>query len=135
MGNTSSKQNNRQQRVNAVNEIINEIANRGRNFFRYEGLIAQIVDKGKIYYKSEYGKKKLICLTIPEYRTPKGWFHGGTLLSLVQEFRDYIKDGKPREYSALKSPHWGYPEDDMESIRIFSVKIGFLKPENHGMDN
>lgn len=121
----------RKERVNTVNTIMKEISNCGRNFFKYERLTAQLVDRGKIYYKAEYGKKKFICLTLPPYRSPRGWFHGGTLLSLVQEFRDYIKDGHSREYSALKSPHWGYPEKDMESIRTLAVQLGFLTNDKH----
>lgn len=121
------KQISRKERVNAVNNIIKEISIRGRKFFTNNNNVAEIVDNGRIYYKAEYGKTKMICLSIPEYRTPKGWFHGGTLLQLVKEFSWYIKYGESREYSALKSPHWGYPEEDMTSIRNLAIELGFLK--------
>jgi len=116
----------RKERVGIVNEVMKEIANRGRKFFYHEGKVAEIVDKGRIYYKAEYGRKELLCLSVPDYRKPKGWFHGGTLMALVKEFRDYVKDGKSREYSTLYSPHWGYPEDDMKAIREVAVRLGFL---------
>ena len=113
-----------------VNELILEISKRGRRFFNHEGKVAEIVDKGKIYYKAEYGKKEFICLSVASYRTPRGWFHGGTLLSLVQEFRSYIKHGVPREYSAILSPHWGYPEEDMIAIQKLAFSLGFLKSKS-----
>lgn len=120
------KNSERVNRVNIVNEIIKEIASRGRKFFYNEGKTAELVDKGKIYYKAEYGKIEMICLSVPSYNSPKGWFHGGTLLHLVKEFRDYIKNGEEKEYSALMSPHWGYPEQDMLAIREKASQLGYL---------
>ena len=117
----------RKERVEIVNNIIKEIASRGRKFFYHEGKVAELVDfNGKIYYRAEYGKKELICLTIPEYRSPSGWFHGGTLLKLTKDFREFIKTGKPYEYSPIYSPHWGYPESDMKEIRQYARALGFL---------
>jgi hypothetical protein len=118
----------RKHRVNIVNEIIKEIANCGRRFFHNEGLVAELsAEYGKIYYNAEYGPIKKICLNIPDYRKPKGWFHGGTLLHLVKEFRDFIKNGEKREYSVLFSSHWGYPEKDMVAIRKKAFELGFLR--------
>lgn len=122
-------------RMVAVNTIMKEIASRGRNFFACDDKIAELVlaTNGKVYYRSEFyprhaWSKELICLSIPAYRKPKGWNHGGTLQMLVIEFRDFIKDGKPRERSTLYSPHWGYPEADMEAIRELATSLGFLCP-------
>jgi len=121
----------RKARVNIVNEIIKEIAGRGRKFFHNDDnppVIAEMaVINGRFYYKAEYGEIKMINLSVPDYRKPKGWFHGGTLLSLVKEFREYIKDGQPREYSGLYSQHWGYPENEMEVIRAKAIQLGYIK--------
>ncbi len=119
----------RKERIDIVNKIIIEISTKGRNFFHNEGLTAKIVDKkGKIFYKAEYGKKKFICLSVPPYNKPSGWFHGGTLLRLVYEFKSYIQKGVPKdEYSGLFSPHWAYPENDMEAIREKAFQLGYLK--------
>ena len=115
-------------RISIVNDLIKEIAGRGRKFFHNDGRVAELVDNnGRIYYKAEYGKVEMICLSIPDYRTPKGWFHGGTLFSLVKEFRDFIKTGEKLEYSGLFSPHWAYPESDMEAIRTKAVELGYLQ--------
>jgi hypothetical protein len=117
----------RQNRVKIVNEIIKEISTRGRKFFNNEGRVAELVDKGKIFYKAEYGKIEMICLSVPDYRRPKGWFHGGTLLALTKEFREYIKKGDIHQikYSGLNSPHWGYPEQDMKLIREKAIQLGY----------
>jgi hypothetical protein len=136
----------RGQRVLIVNQIILEIASRGRKFFHHEDRghhkVAQLVDKNeKIYYRAEYGKKELICLSVPYFGTPKYWFHGHTLLCLVKEFRDYIKTGKlpvntlhkqdgskeETSFSGLYSQHWAYPESDMEAIREKAKELGYLK--------
>jgi len=140
----------RGQRVLIVNQIILEIASRGRKFFYHEEVacspkrykVAQLVDKnGKIYYKAEYGKKELICLDVPYFGTPNGWLHGSTLLALVKEFRDYIitgefacntlhkQDGSKETtpFSGLYSQHWAYPESDMEAIRNKAKGLGYLK--------
>lgn len=121
----------RKNRVEIVNEIIKEISNRGRKFFHHKGKVAELVDRGKIYYRAEYGDKATICVSIPDYTQPKGWFHGGTLWRLVQEFRDYINDGNKRECSGLYSPHWGYMEEDMKAIREFAIQKGFLIANNN----
>lgn len=121
----------REERVKIVNEIIKEIAGRGRKFFYHDGKIAELVDKGRIYYKAEYGNKPLMCLSIPDTRQPKGWFHGGTLMRLTREFRDFIKNGKRREGSGLYSPHWGYPTEDMKEIRKLAIQLNYLiEPKN-----
>jgi len=121
----------RPERVIIVNSIMKEIASQGRRFFYNDGRIAELVDKGRIYYKAEYGTKELICLSIPDYRNPKGWFHGGTLRHLVKEFRDFIKNGEPKEYgySGLFSPHWGYPDADMEIIRNKAIELGYIEKQ------
>ncbi len=116
----------RSNRVHVVNQIINEISVRGRKFFHYNGKTAEIIDKGRIYYKTEYGSKEFVCLSIPPYRQPKGWYHGGTLLHLVKEFRDFIKVGEVKDHSALYSPHWGYPEEDMLAIRNKAKELGYM---------
>ncbi len=116
----------RSMRLLIVNAIMVEISSRSRRFFHYKGKIAELVDNGKIHYKAEYGSKKMMCLDVPDYIPVEGWFHGGTLMRLVKEFRDYINDGEPLESSGLYSPHWGYPESDMQAIRDLAIKLGYL---------
>jgi hypothetical protein len=124
--NNTSRADARKSRVEIVNQIINEIAGRGRKFFYHKGKTAEIVDLGRIYYKAEFGSIEYVCLSVPAYRKPKGWFHGGTLFQLCKEFRDFIKDGKKNESSVLYSPHWGYPESDMKAIQEIAKQLNYL---------
>lgn len=120
----------RKNRVDIVNDIIKDISSRGRRFFYNDGVVAKLTHEyGKTYYNAEWGEVKKICLTIPNYRTPKGWFHGGTLLNLVKEFNEFIKNGQPREYSVLFSEHWGYPDSDMVAIRKKAFELKYIKTQ------
>ncbi len=49
----------REERVIVVNKIIADIASRGRKFFHHDSRIAEIVDKGKIYYRAEWAVKSI----------------------------------------------------------------------------
>jgi hypothetical protein len=126
----------KQQRVDIVNQIIKEIAARGRRFFHNKGQTAELFLKNnKVYYKCEWTSMQKqpvtqICLSIPTYRVPKGWFHGGTLKALCFDFRDFINTGKPSNhnhgYSGLYCPHWGYKATDMLEIQEKAKELGYL---------
>lgn len=120
----------KQQRVDKVNSIIREIANRGRKFFAHQDRIATVsLRNGRVYYKSEYHGVDM-CLSIPDYRKPKRWHHGGTLMGLCRDFRDYIQTGEKTNhrhgYGGLYCPHWGYSDSDMKEIQAFAKSIGYL---------
>jgi len=129
----------KEQRVEIINQIIKEIASRGRKFFanKETGAVASLhIMNRKIYYKTEwvYAGITDICLSVPDYRNPKGWYHGGTLLGLVRDFCDYINgDDKSNDnngYGGLYCPHWGYPDEDMKAIQQKAIELGYLKPIN-----
>jgi hypothetical protein len=123
----------KEERIKIVNEIIKEIAQRGRKFFAYQGRVAEIKERNrKIYYYSEYLDKDL-CVTLPDCRKPKGWHHGGTLWGLIKDFRDFVKTGEysnnKNGYGGLYSSHWGYPENDMKAIQAKAIELGYLIDE------
>jgi hypothetical protein len=122
------------QRIEIVNKIIKAIGERERRFFysklsdRYAYL--SVNKSGKIFYHCEhYGTK--ICMSVPDYRNPRGWSHGGTLLGLVSDFCDFIKTGEDSNhnhgYGGLFCPHWGYSEQSMIEIRELAHQLGYLK--------
>lgn len=122
------------QRLEIVNKIIVEIASRGRKFFYYKGNVAELfIKNNKIYYKcewiSEYKPITEICLSIADYTSPKGWFHGGTLLDLMKEFCYFIKTGNysydGRKYSGLSCYYWAYPEEDIKIIQEKAIELGY----------
>ncbi|WP_285011230.1 hypothetical protein [Pedobacter faecalis] len=136
----------KQQRIEIVNEIMREIASRGRRFFHSKGengkseaqteVAYLFIRNNKIWYKAEWVWKHNprydICLSVPEYRKPKGWFHGDTLLGLVRDFKDFIQGDDNANhnngYGGLYCSHWGYPKEDMEAIQQLAIKLGYLKP-------
>lgn len=124
------------ERLIIVNNIIKEISSLGRRFFSHKGTVAELfIRNGKVWYKCEYipegNPRYEICLSIPDYRVPKGWYHGGTLLALVKDFRDFIITGKYSNsnhgYGGLLCTHWGYKEEEMDKIRLKAKELGYLK--------
>lgn len=128
-------------RVKVVNEIIKEISKHDRRFFYCSttGKVAELtIDEvtGKIWYWNEYyGKSPIyserICLSIPEWRRPKGWQHGGTLLALIRDFCAFIKIGNKSNgkngYGGLYCPHWGYTDEAMNTIRLKALSLEYLE--------
>ena len=120
---------NKQEGIDIVNEIIKEIANRGRQFFKYNDKVGYLFERNnKIFYHSEYLDID-ICFSIPYYHKPKRWHHGGTLLALIKDFKNFIQTGEKSNglngYGGLYCPHWGYDGNDMEIIREKAEKLGY----------
>jgi calcineurin-like phosphoesterase family protein len=120
----------RQNRIEIVNEIIKEIASRGRNFFKYKENVANVFWKNnRLYMLNEYNGKDM-CLSTKNHYPPKHWHHGGTLWGLTRDFKDFILTGEKSNhnhgYGGLLCPHWGYPESDMKAIQDKAVTLGYL---------
>lgn len=127
---------NREQRMEAVNQVIKEIANRGRNFFYTSG-------KGQSYFFLKGDKRKRLWFwdnyggKVNPYPSSRmrdyGFSEGGTLWGLVHDFREYILTGEHTNgkngYGGLYCPHWGYPDEDMNAIREVARNVGFLKSD------
>lgn len=123
----------RQNRIRIVNEIIKEIALRGREFFlnKKDSDMAYIFEKaGRLYMHNEYNKEKMFLHTKHGY-PPKHWHHGGTMWGLVKDFKEFIVDGGDTNhnngYGGLLCPHWGYPESDMKAIQEKARALGYLQ--------
>ena len=121
----------KQDRIEIVNEIIKEIASRGRNFFKYKDRVAYLFLKnGRLYMKDEYKEKDLALSTKHGY-PPKGFTHGGTLWGLTKDFKDFIQTGEYSNhnngYGGLYCPHWGYSKEDMKAIQDRAKELGYLK--------
>lgn len=132
IGAVSSSLLSREGRIKIVNEIIKEIALRGREFFlnKKDADMAFIFQKnGRIYMHNEYNKKDM-CLSTKNGYPPKHCHHGGTLWGLTKDFKDFILTGEKSNYNngygGLLCPHWGYPESDMKAIQEKAVSLGYL---------
>lgn len=131
-------------RVAIVNEIIREIASRGRNFISYNGNADFIFIKDrKLFYHSAYkegkGDKADLCLSVAEYIRPLRLLTGGTMQALVRDFCDFIKGDDDANhnngYGGLYCPHWGYPDEDMKAIQDKAIELGYLKLRHKGGDS
>ena len=127
----------REERLEAINSIINEISNRSRRFF-YEKdtnrksyfYIAGNKNK-RLWYMDKRGGK--VNPYPSNMYNDYSFSEGGTLWGLMHDFSEFILTGKDTNgnngYGGLYCPHWGYPEEDMKAIREVAVKVGYLKGE------
>lgn len=118
------------QRIQIVNEIIKEIASRGRKFFSGKNGISEIFLKnGRLFMKNEHTGSEMYLSTKFGYQ-PKGWTHGGTLWGLTKDFKDFIQTGEKSNhnngYGGLYNPHWGYPAEDMTAIIEKAKSLNYL---------
>lgn len=121
---------NKDQRIQIVNEIIKEIASRGRKFFSGKYGVSEIFLKnGRLYMKNEYNGSEMSLSTKYGYK-PKGWPQGGTLWALTKDFKLFIQSGEKSNgengYGGLYCPHWGYSSDDMKAIQEKAKSLNYL---------
>lgn len=125
-----------EQRIEIVNEIIKEIATRGRRFFyskRTNKTAFIFMKNGRLYMKNEDPvsyQKEDVYLHPKNGFSPRNFHGGGTLWGLTKDFKDYIQTGKYSNhnngYGGLYCPHWGYPENDMLQIQDRAKVLGYL---------
>lgn len=132
----------KEERIEIVNKIITEIANRGRNFFKNksENKTAYIfIKKKRLFMMSEDNaewQKPEIYLHSKHGNPPRNFHNGGTLWGLTKDFKEFIIKGgytnHNNGYGGLYCSHWGYPEEDMTAIQKLAVELGYLeeKPNN-----
>lgn len=129
----------REGRIKIINELIKEIASRGRKFFYSErdNRTAYIFEKNnRLYMKREHSSPRSsddIYLHPKNGYSPRNFTHGGTLWSLTKDFKEYIIKGGDTNnnngYGGLCCTHWGYSEEDMKAIIEKAVNLEYLKDE------
>lgn len=112
------------ERVGHVNALIKQIGDHGRRFFYRDGRYAYMdVDiTGKVWIMDECTGQRIYT---HNERKWKGFMHGGTLRSLVEDFRDYILNGEriplnlicPERAERSNGNIWGYPGDEAEKLK------------------
>lgn len=117
-------------RIEIVNEIIKEIASRGRKFFQHNNQPNFIFRANKDLYLHNTYNGFDINLCSKKESKPSKFNHGGTLWGLTKDFKEFIltgiKSNGENGYGGLHCIHWGYPEEDMEAIRNKAKKLGYL---------
>lgn len=133
----------RPERIKLINRLIREIGSLGRHFFyskTHDRYATFHWANGRLWYTDDYTGKPMLMEAGQEGKTRDQKFafsHGGTLWGLIQDFRDYIfgddDSNHNNGYGGLYSPHWAYPEEDMEAIRQLAVDLGYLKPKKQAV--
>ena len=123
-------------RANRANELIETIADRGREFFshpdRHGVSRFEVATNSRIWFVDGYTGKRI-------YLHYKYWgrefSEGGTLRDLVNALKIYIVTGAtipaghfgPWPHWILDSDLWGYGLDNMETIRAKAAELGIVK--------
>lgn len=126
--------NDRHERAAQVNKLIHEIANCGRRFFYNKNTdcyaMIEVDARGRVWWIDDFTEKRIYT----HYRYwGKGFSHGGTLRSLVDNFRDYITKGTqvpshsfgPWPDWCCGGDLWGYGED-MQKVRVAAIRHGII---------
>ena len=112
-----------------VNQLIEFISQRGRNFFRSNALGEIIIQSDKYYYVDDYSLKKIYMWN--HERWAYGFSGGGTLKRLLLNLKDYIITGNPLNFIVLPrlggGNVWEYPESDVLEIEEYARKVGIRK--------
>ncbi len=109
-------------RATLVNGFLAVIAGCGRQFFRYGERVStfEADDRGRIWFIDAYSQRRIYTHHRYEW---KGFTNGGTIRTLVEELRDYIRTGQrpvlnigPWPEYVCDGDLWGYG-DAMQQVR------------------
>ncbi|WP_263147774.1 hypothetical protein [Pseudomonas sp. RIT-PI-AD] len=136
---TSSTLAAKRQRAEHVNQAIRIIANHGNRFFfndkhqRYARV--EVDDRGRVWFVDDYSNKRIYTHPTTWGGRWKGFSHGGTLRSLVELFRDYIRTGVPLTPSWLGLNRWGggeYDQPVMDAVRQQAGALPVFTQQGNG---
>lgn len=120
----------KQDRLTHANQLIKIIGTYGRRFFwnsENKKFARMDLRGGHVYFIDDYTGIAIYTHKTGFSNKWRGFSHGGTLRSLVEDMRDYIANGTqiPRwkiviqqfGRDNLEDNIWGYPKDDAEAVR------------------
>ncbi|MDE1465652.1 hypothetical protein [Spartinivicinus poritis] len=132
----------KQQRLEAVNELIKVIASSGRCFFSENAdksnkvenpfiSTMEIDERGKIWYIDHYTRKRIYTHNDHDWNY---FTHGGTLKRLVAFFRNHISKGAQirADYFDPNGSFWGEQHpwaygDDILIVKEAALRLGIAK--------
>lgn len=107
-------------RMKAINELLHEISKYDRHFFT-----------GERFALNKKGNLRYICNgeeVMPRPSKSRGYWHGSTLNRLLEKMRIYILTGQ--KSNSLNARHWGYSDENVETLQKFAKEVGFLLKED-----
>lgn len=118
--NSSKQTSAKQQRLEAVNELINVIAAHGRKFFwcpKNKRFGYFMIDtRGCLYWRDEWSGK-FIYMSRDTIVSQRDIHHGHTLRSCLKFLAKYIRTGdKGNPNLNLATSHWGYDEKSLAAV-------------------
>lgn len=130
----------KQERLVHANAVIQTMASYGRRFFynAMDDRVARLVigPSGHVWLIDDYSLKRIYI-----YRGGcwPGFSHGGTLRSIIEDLRDYVRHGKPvgrGRFGPWRDGYemWGYAPADMQKVRNEVFQNPAVAQPNIGRD-
>lgn len=123
----------RNERLEAANEMLKAVASCGRKFFAFEDRVSrfELDDRGRIWFVDKYTQKRIYIAYKGSW---KPFSDGGTLRALVERLRDFIQQAKPLPPSIFGpwpewvcgGDLWAYGED-MQQVREAAIRLGVIQ--------
>lgn len=124
-----------QERLNAANELVKEIAHSGRQFFMGKdgnmGRLSLDIESGVPIWHDEYTGEQI---RLEHALTGRGWFvrlrgfsHGSSLSEFVTYLGAYVAVGQQLScdfFTAGGGRHWAYPEADARNLDAVAIGLG-----------
>jgi hypothetical protein len=148
------------QRLEHANQLIKIIASHGRRFFWHGGVnrwnpetktstwepadrYARLeLRRGRVYLIDDYTQKAVYTHPATFGNKWRGFSHGGTLRSLVEDMRDYVMHGTriPRwrivierlGRNGLENNVWGYDIESAKAVRAAAYALPIIQPATEG---
>ena len=130
----------KQQRLDHANELIQIIASHGRKFFFNEKknqTASMIIVNGRVFFIDDFTGKAIYTHKTGFCHYWRGFSHGGTLKNLVEMMRDYVTKGVqiPEYYlgcerSFTNGNIWGYSPDEMQAVREKALMLPIIYSKN-----
>lgn len=121
----------KEQRLEAINKLIQFISERGRRFFYSASnnrVAKMILKNNRVYFIDHHTGEGVYAY---EGFSHEGFSHGGTMFALVCDFSYFIRKGKSSNgvhgYGGLHSGGWGHSDEIQNEIIEYAKEIGYLK--------
>ena len=134
----------KQERLEHANQLIRIIGSHGRRFFYYhvaDRYARMELRNGRVYFIDDYSDRAIYIHKTAIQSRWRGFSHGGTLRSLVEDMRDYIVHGtrvpawkiviQQRSATGLDGNIWGYDVASAQAVRDAAYQLPIVGPRSN----